>query len=75
MYVNGTELCESAWGGTFVVSASPCRCLDLSPTDASVIKYILEDEQSQESGEEAACKPRQLQGAPGKTGPDQEEDE
>ncbi|XP_069837278.1 riboflavin-binding protein-like [Dendropsophus ebraccatus] len=73
MYVNGKDLCQSAWGSSFVVSTSPCRCLDMTVTDRNVIKYILENEQSEESGEEEACKPR-LQGPPSKTGPDQEED-
>ncbi|KAM3914201.1 riboflavin-binding protein-like [Leptodactylus fuscus] len=72
MYGNGTDLCQAAWGSSFVVSDSPCRCLDMTQTDRNVAKYILESEVSEESGEEKACKPR-LQGAPGKTGPDQQE--
>ncbi|XP_075688671.1 riboflavin-binding protein-like isoform X2 [Rhinoderma darwinii] len=74
MYGNGTDLCQSAWGPSFVVSASPCRCLDMTQTDENVIKYILENEQSEESEEKEACKPRQ-QRAPGTKEPDQEEDD
>ncbi|XP_068095656.1 riboflavin-binding protein-like [Hyperolius riggenbachi] len=63
MYVNGTDLCESAWGFSFRVSSCPCRCLDMTPTDKKVIKYILHDKHSEESGEEEselkkACKSR-----------------
>ncbi|MEE6495333.1 hypothetical protein FKM82_002014 [Ascaphus truei] len=58
MYVNGTDLCQNSWGISFVVSSSPCRCLDMSETDKQVVKYILEDDNSEESGEQEACKPR-----------------
>ncbi|KAM4722934.1 riboflavin-binding protein-like [Rhinophrynus dorsalis] len=58
MYANGTDLCQSAWGPSFVVSSSPCRCLDMTQTDNQVVKYILEGDHSEESGEKQACKPR-----------------
>ncbi|XP_018429583.1 PREDICTED: riboflavin-binding protein-like [Nanorana parkeri] len=74
MFANGTDLCESAWGSSFVVSTSPCRCLDMTETDSNVVKYILEGEHSEESGEEQACKPR-LQGPPRKKDPDQDDED
>uniref|UniRef100_A0A8C5PRJ3 Folate receptor-like domain-containing protein n=1 Tax=Leptobrachium leishanense TaxID=445787 RepID=A0A8C5PRJ3_9ANUR len=64
MYSNGTDLCQSAWGASFEVSSSPCRCLDFSETDRKVIKYIVDGENSEESEEKEACKPR-LQTPPG----------
>nr|AAC83924.1 riboflavin binding protein precursor [Scaphiopus couchii] len=57
MYANGTDLCQSAWGESFVVSSSPCRCLDMTETDKKVIKYILDDDHSEESSEKKDCKP------------------
>ncbi|KAM4642820.1 riboflavin-binding protein-like [Discoglossus pictus] len=58
MYANGTDLCQNSWGHSFVVSSSPCRCLDMTETDKHVLKYILEGDNSEESGEQEACKPR-----------------
>ncbi|OCT84953.1 hypothetical protein XELAEV_18023114mg [Xenopus laevis] len=58
MYANGTDLCLNAWGVSFVTSSSPCRCLDFTETDKKVIKYIFKGDNSAESGEEEACKPR-----------------
>ncbi|XP_075037684.1 riboflavin-binding protein-like [Mixophyes fleayi] len=72
MYRNGTDLCQSAWGSSFVVSPSPCRCLDMTQTDGNVVKYILESEHSEESGEEQACKPR-LKGPEGKEEPGEDD--
>ncbi|XP_040263296.1 riboflavin-binding protein-like isoform X1 [Bufo bufo] len=72
MYMNSTDLCQNIAGGSFVVSASPCQCLDMTPTDQKVIKYILKnthsEESEEESEEEKACKLR-LQRAPGKKKP------
>ncbi|KAM9324614.1 riboflavin-binding protein-like [Gastrophryne carolinensis] len=73
MYASAADLCVSAWGSSFVVSSSPCRCLDLTPTDQNVIEYILGGGQSEESGEEEACKSR-LQEPKGQPGPDQEDE-
>ncbi|CAH2310660.1 riboflavin-binding -like [Pelobates cultripes] len=58
MYANGTDLCQTAWGASFEVSSSACHCLDMTETDRNVIKYILGQENSEESGEQEACKPR-----------------
>ncbi|KAG8436980.1 hypothetical protein GDO86_007894 [Hymenochirus boettgeri] len=71
MYVNGTDLCQNAWGTSFTVSSSTCRCLDFTATDFKVIKYILERESSEESGEMEACKPK-LQQPKDKKEPDLE---
>ncbi|XP_063795570.1 riboflavin-binding protein-like [Pseudophryne corroboree] len=73
MYVNGTDLCESAWGTSFVVSHSSCRCLDMTQTDGNVVKFILENELSAESREEQACKLRQP-GPQDKGEPDEDEE-
>ncbi|KAM8930413.1 riboflavin-binding protein-like [Pelodytes ibericus] len=59
MYVNGTDLCQSAWGNSFQTSSSPCHCLDMTEVDRKVIKYILDGETSEKSEQQNdVCKSR-----------------
>ncbi|XP_053326334.1 riboflavin-binding protein-like [Spea bombifrons] len=74
MYANGTDLCQSAWDESFVVSSSPCRCLDMTATDKNVIKYILDQDKSEESSEKEACKARLQKPQDKKEGDDAEDD-
>ncbi|KAG7487676.1 hypothetical protein MATL_G00026020 [Megalops atlanticus] len=49
MYSNGTDLCQSMWGTSFVVSSSDCHCLQLDSRDEMVLPYILHQNDSSSS--------------------------
>ncbi|XP_018609710.1 riboflavin-binding protein-like [Scleropages formosus] len=58
MYTNGTDLCHSMWGQSFIESSSSCRCLQMDDQDTVVLPFILHADSkssNSESDVEKSC--------------------